>query len=213
MLTKRKPVKKIAFTLSVVMFVVWSILGAGTSLAWFSDSSETVKNIINVAEFDLQAFHKTETGYEPIDSASDIFKNDALYEPGYIEIVYLKVVNNGTVPFHFRTAVAIKDYRTAINESGEEFKLQDYLQYGLVFADTETELDSLLADRTQAAAIANKAFDNYTSDANLLDPAAETYIAIVISMPTNVNNVANYRDTNAPMIELMLIVTAEQLRS
>ncbi len=213
MIKQNKYVKKIAFALSVAMVLVWSFLGTGTSLAWFADTSDPVKNIINVADFDLQAFYKTGEGYKSVEGISDIFKKDALYEPGYVEVVYLKIVNDGTVPFNFVTTMAIKDYRTAINHYGDEFKLQDYLQYGVLFADTEAELDTLLATREQAKAVATEPFDHYESQEAKLNASSEIYMAIVITMPEQVQNDANYVSEDPPEVELMLIVTAEQLKS
>ena len=52
--------KKLALVLSLSLIIVWMILGTGASLAWFTDTSEEVKNIFHVAEFDLEVSHRLE---------------------------------------------------------------------------------------------------------------------------------------------------------
>lgn len=211
MLKHNRPIKKLAFALSLAALIAWCAFGTGTSLAWFHDESNVVKNVINMAEFDLELSYKTGNTYESVEGVSTIFDPTALYEPGYTEVVYLQITNNGTVPFNFKTAVAVSNFRTAHNVFGSEFYLQDYLQYGVVFADTEAQLDAILASREDAIAIADTPLDNYESTSRLLDDGAAAYMAIVVHMPTDVSNVANYKD-HSPMVELMLVATAEQLK-
>lgn len=211
MLKHNRPIKKLAFALSLAALIVWCLFGTGTSLAWFHDESNQLKNVINMAEFDLELSYKNGSNYDSVEGVSTIFDPNALYEPGYTEVVYFQIANNGTVPFNFKTAIAVSDFRPAHNVFGSEFHLQDYLQYGVVFADTEAELDAILADRASAVAIADTPLDNYESTVKQLADGAVTYMAIVVHMPKDVANVANYQDYS-PMVELMLVATAEQLK-
>ncbi|MBP3706396.1 MAG: hypothetical protein J6J13_04000, partial [Clostridia bacterium] len=59
---RKKSYKKIAFVLSLAAIIVWTMLGTGASLAWFSDTSGEVKNIFHMAEFDLVVSKRTEDG-------------------------------------------------------------------------------------------------------------------------------------------------------
>ena len=211
MLKHRKPIKKLAFALSLAALLVWCAFGTGTSLAWFQDESNVVKNVINMAEFDLELSYKVGDTYTSVEGASTIFDPNALYEPGYTEVACLQITNNGTVPFNFKTAVAVSNFRTAHNVFGSEFYLQDHLRYGVVFADTEAQLEAILATREDAIAIADTPLDNYESTVRQLDDGQSVYMAIVVHMPTDVSNVANYED-HSPLVELMLVATAEQLK-
>ena len=103
--TKNKKVyKRIAVAISLFLVAVWAILGTGTSLAWFTDSTPEMNNIFNFAEFELEVSHRLPDGtWEKVDSQTKIFDDEALYEPGYVQVVYLKVDNKGTVPFDFYT--------------------------------------------------------------------------------------------------------------
>lgn len=203
--------KKIALVLSLCLIAVWAILGTGASLAWFTDTSEEVKNIFHVAEFDLAVSHRLEDGtYEEIDGQTKIFNDEALYEPGYVQVVYLKVENRGTVPFDFKTAVTVTDYTVATNVFGQQFNVQDYLKFGLVTADTEAELEEILKTRDLARDVATRKLSNYSSDIAELEAGGETYMAIIVHMPTEVGNEANYRGDTIPRVELGIIVNATQ---
>ena len=87
--------KKIALSLSLAVLVIWGILGTGTSLAWFVDTDEEVRNVFHFGEFDLEVSHRLEDGtWEIVDEDTKIFDDQALYEPGYVQVVYLKIENN-----------------------------------------------------------------------------------------------------------------------
>lgn len=207
----KKPYKKIALALSLCLIIVWAILGTGASLAWFTDTSPEVKNIFHFAEFDLEVSHRLDDGtYEKIDGQTDIFDDEALYEPGYVQVVYLKVENKGTVPFDFKTAVNVTDYAVATNVFGQHFNLQDYLKFGLVAADTEEALEEKLADRELAKENATMPLNNYSTDIAELAAKDTVYMALIVRMPEEVGNDANYRGNTIPRVELGIIVSATQ---
>ena len=121
---KKKTYKRIALILSLSLILIWTVLGTGASLAWFTDTSEEIKNVFHVAEFDLEVSHRLEDGsWEVVDSQTKVFDDEALYEPGYVQVVYLRVRNKGNVPFNFKTAVIVTDYTIATNVFGVPFNL------------------------------------------------------------------------------------------
>lgn len=212
----RKNYKKIALCLSLVLVAIWCILGTGASLAWFVDTDEEVKNVFHFAEFDLEVSHRTEDGsWEKVEQGTKIFDDEALYEPGYVQTVYLKIENKGTVPFDFKTAVSVTDYTVATNVFGQSFQLYDYLRFGLATADTEQALYELVATRNLAKEVANMPLNHYYEDDYITDQmelgAHETmYMALIVRMPEDVANVANYRGDVIPRVELGIIVSATQ---
>jgi hypothetical protein len=121
--------------------ILWGVLGTGASLAWFTDATPEINNIFHFADFDLVVSHElTDGNWEEVDSTVQIFDENALYEPGYTQVVYLKVENKGDVPFNFRTAVNVNGYSTATNVFGQKFVLQDYLLFGLTASDSIEEM-------------------------------------------------------------------------
>lgn len=210
----KKSYKRIAFALSVCALLVWTLLGTGASLAWFNDTSDEVKNIFHVADFELEVSHRTDTGtWEPIDGKSDVFDDKAIYEPGYVQVVYLKIENTGDCAFDFKAAVSVTDYTVATNYFGQPFHLQDYLKFGAVFAETEEAMNQAVETRALAKNIATSNLSNYWDTVASLDAGETVYMAIVVRMPEEVGNEANYRGDTVPRVELGIIVNASQQRS
>ena len=208
---KKKQYKKIALALSLCILVIWGILGTGASLAWFTDTSENVVNIFHFAEFDLEVSHRLDDGtWESIDGKTDIFEDNALYEPGYVQVVYLKVENKGDVAFDFHTAVSVINSSTAKNKFGQEFWLHEYLKFGIAYADSESGMEELVSTREKAVAIATMKLQNYDTDVASLEAGSTVYMALVVRMPKEIGNEANYQGTTIPKVDLGLIVKAEQ---
>ena len=205
--------KRIALALSLCALIVWGILGTGASLAWFTDTSPEINNIFHFAEFDLVVSHRLTDGkWQEVDSQTKIFDEEALYEPGYVQVVYLKVENKGTVPFEFSTAVNVNGCIEATNVFGQRFMLQDYLKFGLTTANTEDEMKNSIPNREKAVVIADLPLHNYDTETAILAPGATKYIALIVRMPEEVGNIANYRGNTIPKVELGITVKADQIQ-
>ena len=210
---KKTPYKRIALALSLCALLIWAILGTGASLAWFTDTSPEINNIFHFADFDLVVSHRlTDEKWEEVDSQTKIFDEEALYEPGYVQVVYLKVENKGTVPFKFDTAVNVNGCIKATNVFGQPFMLQEYLKFGLATANTEEEMKNSIPDRDAAVEIANEPLHNYYKSGSFeLAPGKTKYIALIVRMPEEVGNIANYRGDVIPKVELGITVKADQI--
>ena len=209
---KKTPYKRIALALSLCTLIIWGILGTGASLAWFTDTTVEMQNIFHFAEFDLSVSHRLDNGdWAEIDSETKLFDENALYEPGYVQVVYLRAENKGEVPFHLRTAVSVTDFTLATNVFGVEFPLQDYLRFGITTIKSEDEMDRSVETRELARAIATEKFGRYDPDVTMLQPGKAAYIALVVTMPEYIGNEANYRGTTVPRVELGVIIKADQI--
>ena len=211
-MVKKKTYTRALLALSVVIMIVWGLMGAGTSLAWFTDTDADINNVFHFADFDVLAEYRDKDGnWKDIEAETEIFDRNALYEPGYTQVIYLRVTNKGDVPFDFKTAVVVKDYSEPINVLGQKFHLQDYLTFGLTPAvGSEQEMDALVADRVSANAYATMDLGNYATEVAELDDGQTVYMALVVHMPEDVGNVANYTGDTVPEVFLGLIVTAMQ---
>lgn len=212
---KKKPYKRIALALSLCALIVWAILGTGASLAWFTDTSPEINNIFHFADFELEVSHRLTDGtWEKVNSQTKIFDEEALYEPGYVQVVYLKIENKGDREFQFKTAVNVNGCIMATNVFGRQFMLQDYLKFGLVTADTEEDMKNSVPNRDKAVEIATSKLNNYYStDTAVLGAGQTSYVALIVRMPEEVDNVANYRGEIIPKVELGIIVTADQIKN
>lgn len=210
---KKRIYKQIALTLSLCALIIWGILGTGASLAWFTDTSPEINNIFHFAEFDVEVSHRLTDGkWEEVDSQTKIFDEEALYEPGYVQVVYLKVENKGTVPFEFYTSVNVNGCIVATNVFGQEFMLQDHLKFGITTADTEEAMKNSVPNREKAVEIADMPLKNYDTETAVLKPGATKYIALIVRMPEEVGNIANYRGNTIPEVELGITVKADQIK-
>ena len=210
---KKRIYKQIALALSLCALIVWCILGTGASLAWFTDTSPEINNIFHFAEFDLVVSHRLTDGkWEEVDSQTKIFDEEALYEPGYVQVVYLKVENKGTIPFEFYTAVNVNGCIEATNVFGQRFMLQDYLKFGVTTADSEDAMKNSVPDRNAAVKLADMPLHNYDTETAVLEPGATKYIALIVRMPEEVGNVANYRGDIVPEVDLGITVKADQIK-
>lgn len=216
MTTRKKSYTKIALTLSVCLVVIWALLGTGTTIAWFMDTTPVEKNTFLIGELDLVVSHKLEDGtYEEIQSDTEVFDEEALYEPGYVQVVYLKVENKGDVPFEYKLAVDVNDVTVSESVLGNDIYLPNHLKYGVLFGADEAVLI-----RETAKVIAEKEFPEETlnyplnvyseKDSVVVQPNGVRYIALVVRMPEEVGNVANYHGNKPPSVELGITVRAVQ---
>ena len=211
---KKRSLKRVALSLSLFMIFLWLIMGAGTSLAWFTDRDDELNNIFHFAEFDLVVEYRDENGiYQDLEAATEVFDKEALYEPGYVQVVYLRVKNNGNVPFKFKTAVSVLDYTEAVNFYGQKFHLQEYLKFGIVVADSQAKLETVIGPRENAETLANMPLNRYETNYAELGEQETVYMAVIVRMPREVENIANYRGGVIPRVELGLIVNASQLNA
>ena len=216
MTTRKKSYTKIALTLSICLLMIWALLGTGTTIAWFTDTSEVQKNTFFIGDLDLVVSHKLEDGtYEEIESNTKVFDEEALYEPGYVQVVYLRVENKGDVPFEYKLSVDVNDVIVAQSVLGNDIYLPNYLKYGVLFGADEASLT-----RETAKVIAENEFPGETmnfplnvyseKDSVVLQPDDERYIALIVRMPEEVGNAANYRGVTVPKVDLGITVKASQ---
>ena len=213
---KKKTFTKTALAISVCLVILWGLLGTGASIAWFVDESPELENTFNFAELKLKVSHKLEDGsYEPINSQTEVFDDEALYEPGYVQVVYLKVENEGDVPFEYKLAVDVNSVTVAKSVLGNDIYLPNYLKFGVLFSADEAELTrevaKVLAIKDFAQETGNYPLNTYSEKDNVTVPVdGERYIAIIVCMPEEVGNAANYRGEVVPRVDLGLTVTASQ---
>ncbi len=212
----KKKWRKAALAFSAFLFVLWWALGTGATLAWFSDHDE-VRNEFQIGLLKLDVSYKNDivTEYTPLEGATKAFNDEALYEPGYTQVVYLKIENNGDVEFKYKVAVTVDKVITGKNEWGEEIYLPNYLRYGVVFGKTEAEVQALVKDRLTSRTHAPNDWGTLGTWSKIspytfgVEEDAH-YAALIVYMPEEVGNAANYRGFTEPRVELGITVFAQQ---
>lgn len=209
---------KRALLTSVLALVLSLAMLAGTTFAWFTDTASTGVNRIVSGNLDvgLQYWGVGEDGKKTwltAENSEDLFDKNALWEPGYTQIVYLKVKNNGNLALTYAMQITPVHEQLGINVDGEEFKLSDYIQFGWAVITVGEDDTFQFADRDAArAAVGEGAQLGKTLHRQAAEPmeaGAEELVALVAWMPEDVGNEANY-STVQPTIELSLKILATQ---
>ena len=205
---------KTALAFSTLMFAIWIMLGANATLAWFTDTTQTAKNTFIIGDLNLDVEYKNGfvTTYTEMNEDSTVFNENALYEPGFTQVVWLKVMNNGSVDFNYKVAVDVNSYNTSINHYGAEFCLPPYLRFGVVFGDSEPQLERKLAQALAEHSLDSITLNTYSKEDTVTVRTGQIrYAAVVVYMPETVGNEANYqKGADVPQVDLGMTVFAQQ---
>ena len=210
----RKKWTKAALALSACLFVLWWALGTGATLAWFSDT-DTVRNEFQIGLLKMNVSYKNDIvkEYTPLEGSTEVFYDEALYEPGYTQVVYLKIENTGNVAFDYKLSVTVDSVITATSVLGNEIYLPNYLCFGAVFAESEDALKAKVLDRLTARDQANMQPLSTWSEVSQYTFEADDephYVALIVYMLEEVGNAANHSGGTAPQIKLGIAVKAQQ---
>ena len=225
-MTNTKNTKRALLSSVMALFLCFAML-MGTTYAWFTDSVTSANNVIQSGNLDVVLEYKSNwsDGWATVDENTKIFKDGALYEPGYTEVVYLRISNAGSLALKYLLSFNLANEEASINVYGDEFKLSDYLQIGYHVQDEYSSgfnyADILMPHMfgTREAAL-NSVELQKLSEANAVIcenapilPGNDTaqVVAIVLTMPDTVGNEANTRlGEDAPYIELGVRLFATQ---
>lgn len=206
---------KRALLTSVLALVLSLAMLAGSTFAWFTDTASTGVNRIVSGNLDvgLEYWGGAESGWLTAENSEDLFDKNALWEPGYTQIIYLRVANNGNLALTYAMQITPVHETVGVNVDGEEFKLSDYIKFGwTAFTVDGTGAPVALGREAAQTGVGDGAQLGTTlhRQAELpLKADAEELVALVAWMPENVGNEANY-STVQPTIELSLKVLATQ---
>ncbi len=210
----KKYAKKVTFVLGLCGILAWIVMGIGTSLAWFRDTSPQLNNIFHFADFEVEVSYRTpQGGWAILEGDTEIFNSAARYEPNHTQVVFLKAENIGDRAFQLQTSVAVTDSNESTNVLGESFRLQNYLKFGLAVFDTEADMIAAFENRESAQSFAVNPLNQYAKQVPSVAPQQTVYFALVVTMPESVGNVANFDDGEIPMVELGVVVRADQIRN
>lgn len=214
-MTNKKTIRALMLALVAVLLCAAMLVGA--TFAWFTESVSSVNNLIVSGNLDVEVqFSSDLKDWKTFEEGVNVFDENALWEPGYTEVVYLKVKNAGSLALKYWLDVQVFTETPSINQAGEEFYLSNFIKYGVVtltedadgnaapFKDRDAAHDAVV----QKATWINAPF--MQKDVDLGVDEAD-YIALVAYMPQTVGNDANHaKDAKAPTIELGITLRATQ---
>lgn len=98
----KKHSTKRALVASVLALAMCFAMLAGTTFAWFTDSVSSSSNIIKSGKLEVGLEKYDEKASAWVDTANKPIFNYEKWEPGYTQVVNLKIVNNGTLAFKWQ---------------------------------------------------------------------------------------------------------------
>ena len=137
-MTSSKSTKRalVSSALAIIMCVAMLI---GATFAWFTDTASTGVNKIQAGNLDVKLMYSTDmqTWKEATDQTK-LFDDNALWEPGYTQVVYLKIVNAGNLALKYEAGFS-KNYTSnrGKNVNGDWYRVDNYLKIGT--AETATK--------------------------------------------------------------------------
>ena len=217
-----KKATKRALLTSVMALVMCVVMLVGTTFAWFTDTASTGVNKIQAGNLDIELAYKNSTTgveFKEANKETPVFDNNALWEPGHVEYVVLRVSNAGSLALKYKLGINIANEVGSTNVLDNEFKLSDYIKFAVIDGDqSELGRDALVAKAGAGTAL-NAGYAD--EDHHLVPVGKETAedassktVTLVVWMPTTVGNEANHKkDATAPSIDLGISVAATQLNS
>ena len=210
-----KRATKRALLTSIMALVMCVVMLVGTTFAWFTDTASTGVNKIQAGNLDVELEYKNSDtpNFTKADKSTPVFDNNALWEPGHVEYVVLKISNAGNLALKYKLGINIASETGSTNVLGNEFKLSDYIKFAVI------EGEANVADRTTLVAAAERVGsklinEGYSKESHLDTKDANETVTLVVWMPTTVGNEANYKvaeGITAPSIDLGINVVATQL--
>ena len=215
-----KKATKRALLTSVMALAMCVVMLVGTTFAWFTDTASTGVNKIQAGNLNVELAYKnaetmtTDTGFKAANKDTPVFKEGALWEPGHVEYVVLKISNAGNLALKYKLGINIASETGSTNVFDKPFKLSDYIKFAVIDGDQSAlNRDDLVAAATDSELIK----DGYTSVETPLYPTGtegkdtEKTVTLVVWMPTTVGNGANHKTgAAAPTIDLGISVAATQ---
>ena len=207
---------KRALLTSVLALLMCVAMLVGATFAWFTDTTSTGVNKIQAGNLDIELAYKNSTTggkFKEANKETPVFDNNALWEPGHVEYVVLKVSNAGSLALKYKLGINIDNEVGSTNVYGNAFKLSDYIRFAVL--DGDRTGDSVDRDALVAAATDSKLIkEGYTAENQLLPASTDNsqkVVTLVVWMPTTVGNEANHKkDATAPSIDLGISVAATQ---
>ena len=207
-MTNSKSTKRALLTSALAIALCVTML-VGTTFAWFTDTASTGVNKIQAGNLDVKLeYRNADTAdFTEADKDTPVFKEGALWEPGHVEYVVLRVSNAGSLALKYKLGVNISGETGSTNVNGDAFKLSDYIRFAVLNDDQS----SLGRDALVAAAADSKLIkEGYTAENHLAKGESKT-VTLVVWMPTTVGNEANHKtEVTAPSIDLGIRVVATQ---
>ena len=195
-----KNIKK-SFLMSSISLLLCFIMLLGTTFAWFTDSVTSSGNKIQAGtlKLDLEMLNKETGAYESIKTSKDPIFNYDLWEPGYTDVKFLKVENEGSLSLKWK-AMFVSDEEVS--------KLAEVIDVYVLPSVTELGYDNLTRDFDGWRRVGT--LDQFintlsqTTYGNLL-PYSCAYLGIALHMQEEAGN--EYQEIGLEAFDIQIVAT------
>ena len=206
---------KHALLASILSIVMCFAMLIGSTFAWFTDEVKSGMNKIVAGNLDVELEYAVlnEDGsikeWKSVEGVS-LFDENAHWEPGHTEVVYLRVSNVGSLALKYQFGINVTDKVIGKTADDKDIDLSNFIEFGVV------ETEAIFADRAtaRAAVKGNTALisEGYSSaEGHLTKGSTSNMLALVVYMPETVDNAANYgAGKTAPEINFGIKLVATQ---
>ncbi len=124
---------KHALLASVLSIVMCFAMLIGSTFAWFTDEVKSGMNKIVAGNLDVELEYSLDgTTWTAVNETTNMFKEDALWEPGYTEVVYLRVSNVGSLALKYQFGINVADKVIGKTADDKDIDLSDFVEFGIV---------------------------------------------------------------------------------
>ena len=214
-MTSSRSTKRALLTSALAILVCAAML-IGSTFAWFTDTASTGVNKIQAGKLDIELAYKNSTTggeFKEANKETPVFDNNALWEPGHVEYVVLRVSNAGSLALKYKLGINIANEVGSTNVYNKAFKLSDYIRFAVLDGDrigNGVDRDALVVAATDSKLIK----EGYSKEDHLMATGTDNsqkVVTLVVWMPTTVGNEANHKtEVTAPSIDLGISVAATQ---
>ena len=131
--------KRVLFQ-SVMSLILCCAMLVGTTFAWFTDSVSSKGNIIQSGKLDIEMDYANDlldAGSDQwLDASQGAIFNYEHWEPGYTDLKYLKITNDGNLAFQYQLTFGLSENTTADGgEVGETTGSEETMDGGELLAE------------------------------------------------------------------------------
>ena len=211
----RKLLNRALLSIVLVLSMCCTML-LGTTMAWFTDATESANNVITSGNLDMEVQYTADgENWGDLSTAENLFE-DVLWEPGHTRVIALKIENKGNLALKYQANMNITEETAGKTKDGKDIILSDHLTVSTLIQQTGMIGDISVAlafageDRVLYESTADFEAENILRSNKELLPGDSHYVIIKVDMPEDVGNEANHDGTNVPSIEFGINVLATQ---
>lgn len=176
---KRKNMTRNALVTSILALLLCVSMLVGTTFAWFTDSVESLNNVITAGNLDVEV---TTGNGEDIQDQAVLF-DDILWEPGVVAYENLNIENVGTLALKYSLRINFVDQNFVIEADGTETDrgLSSALKVAVVNGEVNAaDRETLVSSITNWSSLANLTKNGKLYPDGSADGASAETVGIVI---------------------------------